>query len=418
MERVSREQLAEWVAAARRHWHVPGIAVAVSDDGEIVSAADGVAGLDGADAVSPATAFRIASISKPFTATLAMTLVQDGTLALDEPPPGSQVDATVRQLLSHQGGIACEWPEPIDRFGEGDEALLRISEGEPERLPVGSGELFSYSNVGFWLVGAAAARVCGTTYEEAVRARVLAPLGLDSTTFEPMHAARGHTQVEPGAAEHRPVDERYPRARRPSGGLWSSVADLLRFAAHHLGGPGPLTAASLAEMQRPQVATGSEAYGLGWMLHDSRGRRVVEHTGSAAGFQSLLRLIPSEGVAFAGLTNSSRGLAALRDVLVPLGLDREDAPDVVVPADAIAAFAGRYRGQGLEIEIAPDAAGLRVDVKELDPFTGETDVFPTFHARPIGAKEFEIVDGEWRGDRFEFPRDGFVCMGVLAARTE
>jgi CubicO group peptidase (beta-lactamase class C family) len=417
MEQVSAEQIEQWVAEARRRWNVPGIAVGVLRAGEAIAVADGVGFLGGGEAVSPETLFRIASISKPFTAMLAMTLVQDGLLGLDEPPPGSPVDATVRQLLSHQGGLACEWPEPIDRFGEGDDALLQLLAGEPERLPVGPGELYSYSNVGFWLVGAAIARVCGTSFEEAMHARVLEPLALHATSYEPRGAACGHNQVEPGADDHRAVEDKYPRVRRPCGGLWSSVADLLRFAEHHLGGPGPLSEDSRAEMQSPQIETGSESYGLGWDLYESRGRQIVEHSGSAAGFQSLLRLVPAEGVAFAGLTNSSRGLAVLRDVLERLGLDREEAPDVTLTADELASFAGRYQGQGMELSFFPDDSGLRVELALFDPFTGETEQYPSSHARPIGPREFEIVDEEWRGDRFDFPRDGFVNMVTLATRV-
>src|ERR671922_698431 len=109
MERVPPEQLADCVAAARRRWNVPGIAVAILDDGAVVSAADGLRDLDSDVPVSADTVFRIASITEPFTATLAMTLVQDGLLALDEPPPRAPVEATVRQLLSHHGGLASEW---------------------------------------------------------------------------------------------------------------------------------------------------------------------------------------------------------------------------------------------------------------------------------------------------------------------
>jgi len=417
MERVSAQQLEQWVAEARQRWNVPGIAVGVLRTGEAVAVADGVASLDGEEPISPETVFRIASISKPFTATLAMTLVQDGLLGLDEPPPASPVDATLRQLLSHQGGLACEWHEPIDRFGEDDDALLELLDGEPEQLPVGPGELYSYSNGGYWLVGAAIARVCGTSFEEAVRARVLEPLALHATTYEPKGAACGHNQVEPGADEHRVLEDMYPRVRRPSGGLWSSVADLLRFAEHHLGGPGPLSEDSRAEMQTPQIEMGSESYGLGWDLYESRGRRIVEHPGSVVGFQSVLRLVPAEGVALAGLTNSSRGLAALRDVLDKLGLDREEAPGVTLSAGELVSFAGRYQGQGMELSFSPDDGALRVELTLLDPFTGEADEYPSVHARPIGPREFEIVDGEWRGDRFDFPRDGFVNMVTLATRV-
>jgi CubicO group peptidase (beta-lactamase class C family) len=248
--------------------------------------------------------------------------------------------------------------------------------------------------------------------------RVLEPLGLGATGFEPARPARGHNQVAPGADEHRPVDDRYPRVRRPSGGLWSSVADLLRFARHQLGGPGPLTPESITEMQRQQAATVDGGYGLGWQLREGRGRRFVEHTGSAAGFQSLLTLAPDDGIAFAALTNSSRGNAVIRELLEHLELAPQTLPDAPLEPAGLAVVAGRYHGQGVELEFVPEDGRLRVELTELDPFTGETLTYPSVRARSIGPRAFEIVDGEWRGERFDFPRDGFVCMGSLAARIE
>lgn len=415
---VLRDQLGSVASEARERWHVPGLAVGVLQDGQVVSAADGLLELDKPERVTPATRFRIASITKPFVATLALTLVQDGLLSLDAPPAGATVEATVRQLLSHQGGIASEWPEPLDGAGDRDDALIRLAEGQPERLPVGPGELFSYANAGFWIVGGAIARAAGTSFEEAMRVRVLEPLALTATGFEAEEPATGHSQVEPGADEHRPVEDVYPRVRRPSGGIWSSVNDLLRFAAHHLGGPGPLSPESVSEMQQPQIGGPGFRCGLGWFLTETRGRPAVEHAGSAAGYQSLLVLVPGERRAFVGLSNSSRGAAAIRDVLEPLDLAPREPPDVELGSEVLAAFSGRYEGQGVELGFAPEDGRLRVELTELDPFTGETRVYPSVRARPIGEREFEIVDGEWRGERFDFPCEGFVCMGTLAVRVE
>jgi len=418
MERVSAQQLAEWAAEVRARWSVPGIAVGLIHDGETVTAADGVCELGRGERVSPETAFRIASITKPFTATLALTLAQDGLLALDEPPLGGRVEATIRQLLSHQGGLACEWPSALEELGSGDEGLQRVAEGEPPRLPIGPGELFSYCNVGFWLLGAAAARACKTTFQAAIRARVLEPLDLAATQFEPPHAARGHDQVEPGSDEHTVVDHPYPRARTPSGGLWSTLDDLLRFAAHHLGGPGPLSRESVRELQQPQIPAPGGSYGLGWFLRESAGRRIVEHPGSAAGFESLLLLVPDEGFGLAALSNSSRGSAAIRELLERLGLASTGEPDFALAPEQLAAFGGTYSGNGIEVEVAPEDGRLSVLVTSFDPFSGDNVVYPPVLARPVAEREFEVVDTEWRGERLTFPRDGFVCMGLLAARTE
>jgi CubicO group peptidase (beta-lactamase class C family) len=418
MERVSSDQLAAWVGEARERWSLPGLAAGVLRDGEVVAAAAGVCALGRDEPVAPDTVFRIASITKPFVATLAMTLVQDGLLALDERPVGASVDATVRQLLTHQGGLASEWPEPLDQIGENDDPLLRLCEGEPERLPVGPGELFSYCNVGYWLVGAAIARACGATFEEAMRDRVLQPLVLRATGFEADRPAQGHEQVTPGSDEHRPADSAYPRVRRPSGGLWSSVDDLLRFASHHLGAPGPLTEAAIEEMQRPYATAPGCRSGLGWFLTRRGGRATIEHPGSVAGYESLLLLVPEERAACAALTNSSRGRAAIRDVLERLGLGPKARPDRRLPHDELAVFAGRYVGQGFELELFAEDGWLRVESTEIDPLTGQSHVSPGVRARPVGDREFEIVDGESRGDRFNFPRDGFVCVGPLATRVE
>ena len=139
MERVSAQQLGEWAAEARERWSVPGIAVGLLYDRETMFAADGVCELGGEQQVMPETAFRIASITKPFTATLALSLAQEGLLALDEPPAGSRVEATIRQLLSHQGGLACEWPPALEELGKGDDGLQRIAEEEPPVAPGRSG---------------------------------------------------------------------------------------------------------------------------------------------------------------------------------------------------------------------------------------------------------------------------------------
>ena len=417
MERVSAQQLAEWAAEARERWSVPGIAVGLLYDRETVFAADGVCELGGELRVTPETAFRIASITKPFTATLALSLAQDGLLALDEPPAGSRVEATIRQLLSHQGGLACEWPPALAELGKGDDGLQRIAEEEPPRLPVGPGELFSYCNVGFWLVGAAVARASGLTFQAAMGARVLEPLELEATDFEPRQATRGHEQAEPGSDEHVVVDHPYPQTRTPSGGLWSNVQDLLRFAAHHLGGPGPLSRDSIQEMQQPQIAAPGGSYGLGWFLRQSGGRRIVEHPGSVAGFESLLLLVPEERFGLAALSNSSRGSAAIRDLLDRLGLG-STGPDFTMEPEKLAAFGGTYSGDGIEVEVAPEDGRLSVAVTVLDPLSGESVAYPPVLARPVAEREFEVVDAEWRGERLTFPRDGFVCVGVLAARTE
>jgi CubicO group peptidase (beta-lactamase class C family) len=410
MEPVSRDQLHQLVADARARWEVPGMAVAVCADGSETTAADGVQELASGRRTAAETRFRIASVTKPFVATLALTLVQDGLLALEEPPPGVKTRATVRQLLGNVGGLKSEWDDRPE-FGEGDDALARLAEHEPPLLPLEPGELFSYANTGFWLVGAACAALVGTTFEEALRARVLEPLGLASTGFEKTDGATGYDAGEP-------VEDLYPRARRPSGGLWSTVGDLLRFARHHLGATGPLTAESRAQMQRPLASGPGFEYGLGWFLKRRDGSRSVEHPGSAFGFQSLLVLITDEQWAFAALTNSSRGSGAIGDVLRELGGGVEEPETVELRHEQLQALAGRYQAFGFEVEIVAGDGALRVAETMTNPLTGAVRRLPAVRARPLSEREFVIVEGDDRGDRFDFPRDGLVRFPAIAVRVE
>jgi CubicO group peptidase (beta-lactamase class C family) len=242
-----------------------------------------------------------------------------------------------------------------------------------------------------------------------MRERVLDPLALAATAFDVSDGATGHEVAEP-------VEDRLPRARRPSGGLWSTVGDLLRFARHHLGTPGPLGAASRAEMQRPLSSGPGFDYGLGWFLTSQSGNRVVEHAGSAFGFQSHLLLVPDDGVAVASLTNSSRGSHAIDEVRTALGLAR-DVPATYSVEGGFERFTGTYRGFGFEVEVHAERDGLTVAYTQTSS-TGVVTAYPPAHARPIGEREFELVDGEDRGDGFDFPRDGLIRFTAIAVRDE
>ena len=195
---------------------------------------------------------------------------------------------------------------------------LRAERAEP--LPEEAQGLFSYSNAGYWAAGEASAAACGTTFDAAMRERIIEPLGLAATGYEePASPARGH--VQEGETGHRAVSvDVYPVSRRPSGGLWSTVEDLLRFAAHQLGGRGPLSAETRAAMREPQSQALGAGYGLGWWVRDAGGHVALDHEGSVAGYQSLLLLVPEERVALAVLTNSWRGSGLVRHVVEQLGL--------------------------------------------------------------------------------------------------
>ena len=365
-------ELQEIVEEARARTGVPGVAAGLLAAGETAFAADGVLELGADERVLPETPFRVASISKPFTASLALSC-----LTLDD---------RLRGLLSHTAGLRCESARP---------------------LPEGAEGLFSYSNAGYWAAGDACVKACGVPFDEAMRTRILEPLGLAATGYdEPPAPARGHLQE--GETGQRPwPHDAYPPERRPSGGLWSTAADLLTFAAHHLGGPGPLPEEARAAMRQPQSQALGAGYGLGWWSRDAGGRAAFDHEGSVAGYQSLLLLVPEEELALAVLTNSWRGSGLVRRVVERLGLGLRGDAAVAGPA----AIAGRYVLDDSSATVETAGDGLRVQDSETDPVTGSRIDRPAFTAEPLGGGVYGFAGGALLSHRLDFPRPGFARIG-------
>jgi CubicO group peptidase (beta-lactamase class C family) len=376
------QAVCETAAAA---WEVPALAAGSSVGGRVETAAVGCAD----DAL-----FRVASVTKPFTATLGVDL-----LGLDEASGVWAPDVRVRHLLAHTSGYDCECGD-VARFGEGDGALAALAAELPSvRRLVGLEHAWSYANSGYWLVGWLAAERSGRSFEDALLDRVIRPAGLEATSFgEPDLAGTGANAVE----------RAYPRARRPSGGLVSNVPDLLRFGDWQLASP----AAARLRVVHGKPAGG--VYGLG--LHGERvgGVEVWGHSGSYGGFQSSFLLVPDRDAVFAGVTNSGRGKQALREVEDAffervIGERRRVAATVELPHEALERFAGSYANSDEEIRVAvSDGGGLSVTFPD-----GE------HAARSIGGRKFEVVEGERSRDRFDFPLEGFGRFGSrLAERVD
>jgi CubicO group peptidase (beta-lactamase class C family) len=371
-------ELQEIVREARVRTGVPGVVAGVLSDGVTVLAADGVLVLGGTEPVLPETPFRIASISKPFTASLALESLPH--------------DETLRTRLSHTAGLRCESAEALPEAAQG---------------------LFSYSNAGYWAVGEACEARAGLSFERAMAERLLEPLGLAATGFdEPGRAARGH--VQEGATGHRAVArDVYPAARQASGGLWSTAGDLLAFAAHHLGGPGPLAAETRGAMREPQSHALGGGYALGWWTHAVAGRAAIAHEGSVAGYQSLLLVLPDEGFALAVLTNSWRGSGLVRRIVEQLGVG-VGPPDATDDAP-LEAVAGRYVLDGSEATVEVAAGDmLRVGEAEVDPVTGNRIERRPAAARPLGGGVYGIGGGLLMSHRLDFPRPGIARVGWVA----
>lgn len=366
--------------AAAERWQVPALAFGV-DAGDRVEAV--AAGCD------PGTRFHVASVTKPFTALLALGLLDLEAETGTWPP-----DVRVRHLLSHTSGFDCEHGD-LTRFGDGDDALPRLAAelGEVRRF-VGVDRAWSYANTGYWLAALLCAEAAGSTYEEALAARILRPAGLEATSFEGAERPGSGPGADAGP---------YPRARRSSGGLVSNVPDLLRFGRWLL--------ARFGRMRVPRAKPPGGVYGLG--LHGERvgGVEVWGHGGSWGGYQSSLLVVPDRDAILVGLTSSGRGKQALReleDVLFErlLGARRRMAPTHELPRAALEAFAGSFAGATgrADVEVAGD--GLRLVQDD-----------GAFAARPVGPSTFEIVDGHRLRDRFDFPVDGFLRSSSLKERV-
>jgi CubicO group peptidase (beta-lactamase class C family) len=363
--------------AAAVEWDVPAIAIGISIGSETETLGVGC---------EPETRFRIASITKPFTATLALELLDlEATTGVWAP------DVRVRHLLSHTSGYDCELGD-LTRFGDGADAVgAVIAELPSVRRWVGVEQAWSYSNAAYWLTGWLCAEAAGSTYEDAVAENILRPLALDATGFD------GAADV-PGTGPDA-EDGPYPRPRRPSGGLISNVPDLLRFGRHHL------TTSGSARMRIVHGKPVGGVYGLGLSGERVGGVDVWGHPGSYGGYQSQLLVVPDRDAVFVGLTNGSDGRQALRAIEDAfferlVGEGRREREAVVLPDDALESFAGTYANSDAwsEVTVVADGLLLTSDDEEIT-------------ARPIDERTFEVTSGRYRRDRFDFPLEGFGRFG-------
>lgn len=398
---------------ALARYDVPGAAVGVLRDGAVETHGFGVLDVRSGVPVTPESDFRIASVTKPFTATLALYLSLSGVIAMDDVVPGRDPEVTVQHLLSHLGGFEGERGD-LARFGEDDDALPRlVEELADQRQLLPPDEVWSYCNAGYWLVAQFLADRLDGTYEDVLTDWVLRPLGLANTGFG-APAAVGHDGGEP-------VLDDYPRARRASGGLVSDVGDLLAFARFHLETP------ETEFLRAPVVSTPNGDYGFGFALERVGEVELWGHDGDYGGFRSKLVLAPEHGFAFAGLANAGTAGAALEEMLDAalareLGVRRVPAPTEEVTQAEHEAVAGRYARADLELDVRAVDGGLEVDAVEIDRVTAARSVTSGLRARPLGQRLYALEGGDRDGERFDFhPLDGapaFVRFGsVLTERT-
>ncbi|WP_371788383.1 beta-lactamase family protein [Streptomyces griseoaurantiacus] len=265
------------------------------------------------------TQYRIGSLTKTFTAVLILRLRDEGRLDLSDPlekhlPGTGAGEATIAQLLAHAAGLAAESPAPWWERTAGSlrPELADVLGAEPLRHPVGS--RFHYSNPGYTVLGALVERLREAPWEDVLRREVLVPLGLHRTSGSPRAPHAGGWAVHPWADAMLPEPVQDLGLMAPAGQLWSTTADLARFAVFLArGDERVLSVESVREMRTPaapsdaaDLAAGS-AYGLGLQLQYRDGRLLAGHSGSLPGFLANLSVSVEDDVAAVVLANCTSG---------------------------------------------------------------------------------------------------------------
>lgn len=322
--------------------------------------------------------YRIGSISKSLTAALVLQLRDEGRLTLEDPlaahlpEVGLDVGAvSVRHLLGHIAGLQRE-PEGEwwERSAGGSLAALLTGVG-PEKLAWAPVPGYHYSNLAYGLLGGVVAGLTGATWMQAVRARLLEPLGMHRTTYgaqEPF--ARGYV-VHPWHGTLREEPRHDAGAMAPAGQLWSTIADMSRWAAF-LCAPEPavLSPETVATMASPAVIADPESwhsgYGLGLQLWRRGDRVFAGHTGSMPGYLAVLAVHRSSGTGVVGFANTYTitggtiggfGLSILEAVLdaEPAALPQPWRPAAPPPPE-VEPLCGRWWWMGREFEARWDPA--------------------------------------------------------------
>ncbi len=321
---------------------VPGIAYGIVIDGRLAHI--GVVGLRDVKtraAVDTATVFRIASMTKSFTAVAILQLRDEGAFSLDDPaeryvpelrslryPTGDSPKLTIRHLLSHSAGFPEDNPWGDQQLADTDDELSRMIKGG---IPFSTspGTAYEYSNYGFAILGRIVANVSKMPYARYVNERILLPLGMQSTTLEVRHVpaarlAHGYRRQDNAWLEEKQLPD---GAFGAMGGVLTTVSDLGKWVGFMLDAwpardgaeRGPLRRSSLREMQQVtrfsgatvvrdsttgavSLNAGGYGYGLG-VRQTCLFPLSIAHSGGLPGFGSIMRWLPDYGVGIVAMGN-------------------------------------------------------------------------------------------------------------------
>ena len=375
---------------AERH-HVPGATLGIlrmrpGRDDELVELATGLLNKETGVETTTDSIFQIGSMTKVWTATVLMQLVDEGKLDLDKPvidvlPELRLADSevaekvTMRQLLSHTSGID---GDVFTDTGRGDDCLEKYVaqlDQVAQNHPLGA--TWSYCNSGFSLAGRVIEKLTGGTWDAAIQERLIRPLGLARTGTLPeealLHrAAVGHVG-EPGAEPQRAPAWGLPRSAGPAGLINSTVGDVLTWARVHLNGGVAKDGTRILSEESTAVMTEKvaelpdkyilgDSWGVGWIRFGWDGRRLIGHDGNTLGQAAFLRVLPDEGLAVTLLTNggNTRDLNEdiYREIFAELA-DVEMPQPLTPPAEPVSVDVTPHVGKY-------ERASVRMDILERD----------------------------------------------------
>ncbi len=321
------DKVDDYIRAEMKRRQIPGLALTVIKSGKVIKMKGyGLASVELNVPVTPDSVFELASLTKPFTATAIMLLVEEGKVGLDDKiskylpnAPDAWSGITVRHLLTHTAGLKYD---TVPRFAGSrlmdDTTAVRLESASKHPLDFTPGERYQYSDTGYFLLGMIIEKAIGRRYHEFLTERIFEPLGMTATLV----LLRDQWATVKNRASHYTLREgKLARARRDwqielsgSGGVGSTVKDLAKWDAA-LYTEKILKKSSLDQMWTPLKLNNGfrHSYGFGWELGEFRGHRLIQHGGATGVY--LLRL-PDDRltvIVLANLTSSSgtnqRGIA-------------------------------------------------------------------------------------------------------------
>ncbi|MFN2539825.1 MAG: serine hydrolase [Mycobacteriales bacterium] len=394
------DQIRTLVETERERFGVPGCAIVVVKDGEVLLAEGfGNRDVDADLRVTADTLFPIGSSTKTFTAAVLATLVDEGKLDFDVPvssylpgfalqdPIATQL-LSVRDCLSHRSGLPRH--DLLWYAGDGtlnrDEVIARLPHLPPTKP---FRQEWQYNNLLYLTAGHLAGRLTGGSYEDAVRSRVLTPLGMTRTNFSVVETQADTDHAKPYVRNMgEDLAKQVPFASLdlagPAGNINSSVNELVPWLTTRLAqgvdGRDPLLSSSvLQELRTPawavvpmfgQGVARNVGYGLALVIEEYRGKRITHHGGNIDGFSSQVLTVPEEGIGIAVLTNLHA--TSLRDALPYLVLDVIDG---VEKADHGATYHSRMTSLLESMDNAKKSGAARSKplpaVRPLNDYVGE-----------------------------------------------